>query len=295
MSDAVNVLTHAWEVPCPPERFAAVEKLKKLKMTKRKKEMQKKQDEKVGLEKDKEKGAAEVAGASAGGGGEGGDSGPGQAGGGTSVSVPVEGRLRGGALWDIFRREDVPKLRAFLRTHQTDFMHFNLQPVQTVSHEVHDQVFFLSERHISALKEEYGVEPWTFVQYQGEAVFIPAGCPHQVRNLKSCMKVAMDFVSMENVEECEKLAMEFRLLPSDHRAKEDKLEAKRMVLDAAEKAVELLLHKKEATDEGEDRDPEETKGGEESSPTRTAIPLQKKKMRSMRRKPGPKQGQKYSK
>lgn len=29
-----------------------------------------------------------------------------------------------------------------------------------------------------------GIEPWTFVQNLGEAVFIPAGCPHQVRNLK---------------------------------------------------------------------------------------------------------------
>ena len=29
-----------------------------------------------------------------------------------------------------------------------------------------------------------GVEAWSFQQYEGEAVFIPAGCPHQVRNLK---------------------------------------------------------------------------------------------------------------
>ena len=29
-----------------------------------------------------------------------------------------------------------------------------------------------------------GIEPWTFVQKLGEAVFIPAGCPHQVRNIK---------------------------------------------------------------------------------------------------------------
>ncbi|KAM0063760.1 putative transcription factor & chromatin remodeling &Metalloenzymes JmjC family [Helianthus debilis subsp. tardiflorus] len=28
------------------------------------------------------------------------------------------------------------------------------------------------------------VEPWTFEQHLGEAVFIPAGCPRQVRNLK---------------------------------------------------------------------------------------------------------------
>ena len=27
------------------------------------------------------------------------------------------------------------------------------------------------------------------------AVFIPAGCPHQVRNLQACLKVAVDFVS----------------------------------------------------------------------------------------------------
>lgn len=29
-----------------------------------------------------------------------------------------------------------------------------------------------------------GIEPWTFVQKLGEAVLIPAGCPHQVRNIK---------------------------------------------------------------------------------------------------------------
>lgn len=29
-----------------------------------------------------------------------------------------------------------------------------------------------------------GIEPWTFVQKLGDAVFIPAGCPCQVRNLK---------------------------------------------------------------------------------------------------------------
>lgn len=29
-----------------------------------------------------------------------------------------------------------------------------------------------------------GIEPWTFVQKLGEAVIVPAGCPHQVRNLK---------------------------------------------------------------------------------------------------------------
>ncbi|KAG4990138.1 hypothetical protein JHK87_023595 [Glycine soja] len=33
------------------------------------------------------------------------------------------------------------------------------------------------------------VEPWTFEQKLGEAVFIPAGCPHQVRNLKVKLEI----------------------------------------------------------------------------------------------------------
>lgn len=76
---------------------------------------------------------------------------------------------------------------------------------------IHDQTFYLTIEHKNQLKAEYGwsfyvfvllgipsklfffllilayylgVEPWTFVQKQGDAVFIPAGCPHQVRNLK---------------------------------------------------------------------------------------------------------------
>ncbi|KAK9110157.1 hypothetical protein Sjap_018217 [Stephania japonica] len=85
-----------------------------------------------------------------------------------------------------------------------------------------------------------GIEPWTFVQQLGEAVFIPAGCPHQVRNLKSCLKVALDFVSPENVEECIRLTEDFRMLPENHRAKEDKLEVKKMTLHAVKKAVKTL-------------------------------------------------------
>lgn len=42
------------------------------------------------------------------------------------------------------------------------------------------QTFFLTERHRAMLKEEEGVESWHFEQHAYEAVFIPAGCPHQV-------------------------------------------------------------------------------------------------------------------
>ena len=132
------------------------------------------------------------------------------------------------------------------------------------------------------MKAELGVEPWHFEQHANEAVFIPAGCPHQaggtrqlfplciglsaplrpralldslsldtspevlcscfgslsqccagrltiwsaicaqptgawllvvqVRNLRPCIKVAIDFVSPESVEQCLRLTRHRRAL-----------------------------------------------------------------------------------
>ncbi|KAI3410562.1 uncharacterized protein J3R85_018770 [Psidium guajava] len=143
----------------------------------------------------------------------------------------------GGAVWDIFRRQDVPRLVEYLQRHWKEFRHVNNLPVESVIHPIHDQTLYLTERHKKQLKEEYNVEPWTFEQQLGEAVLIPAGCPHQVRNRQSCIKVALDFVSPENVQECVKLTEEFRKLPRDHRAKEDKLEVKKMAIYSASYAV----------------------------------------------------------
>ncbi|GMP26720.1 hypothetical protein CsSME_00003041 [Camellia sinensis var. sinensis] len=60
------------------------------------------------------------------------------------------------------------------------------------------------------------------------------------RQTFSCIKVALDFVSPENVHECVRLTEEFRVLPNNHRAKEDKLEVKKMSLHAMKLAVEEL-------------------------------------------------------
>ncbi|KAF3663999.1 putative 60S acidic ribosomal protein P0-1-like [Capsicum annuum] len=125
-----------------------------------------------------------------------------------SVSLIVQDRCEGfeeadgGALWDVFRRQDVPKLEEYLRKHFREFRHIYGSPLPLAVHPIFDETFYLSTEHKKRLKEEYGIEPWTFVQKLGEAVFVPAGCPHQVRNLKCCINVAVDFVSPENVTEC---------------------------------------------------------------------------------------------
>ncbi|KAK4267010.1 hypothetical protein QN277_023858 [Acacia crassicarpa] len=89
--------------------------------------------------------------------------------------------VHGGAVWDIFRRQDVPKLMEYLRKHKKGFRHIQNHPV---IHPVHYQTYFLNEKHKKQLKREFGVEPWTFQQHLGEAVFIPAGCPHKLEILK---------------------------------------------------------------------------------------------------------------
>ncbi|XWS50350.1 hypothetical protein CRYUN_Cryun12cG0080700 [Craigia yunnanensis] len=136
----------------------------------------------------------------------------------------------GGAVWDIFRREDVPKLIEYYGS-------IRKNSITLVIHPIHDQTLYLSERHKKQLKEEFSKKLLIFKVFFIIQCFHSPGCPHQVRNRQSCIKVALDFVSPDNVEECIRLTEEFGLLPKSHRANEDKLEVKKMAIYAANLAV----------------------------------------------------------
>lgn len=49
------------------------------------------------------------------------------------------------------------------------------------------------EHYLTQKDREYlvqqGVKIWSFEQFDNEAIYVPSGCPHLVRNMKSCMKV----------------------------------------------------------------------------------------------------------
>lgn len=88
---------------------------------------------------------------------------------------------------------------------------------------------------------------YSIVQCLGDAVFVPAGAPHQVRNLHNCIKVAEDFVSPENVSHCFHLTQEFRELSDSHTNHEDKLQIKNIIYHAVKDSLTVLANAKEET------------------------------------------------
>ncbi|KAK2904059.1 lysine-specific demethylase 3B isoform X2 [Channa argus] len=147
-----------------------------------------------------------------------------------------EGNEIPGALWHIYAAKDAEKIRELLRKVGEEQGQEN-----PPDHDpIHDQSWYLDQMLRRRLSEEYGVQGWAIVQFLGDAVFIPAGAPHQVHNLYSCIKVAEDFVSPEHVRHCFRLTQEFRHLSTTHTNHEDKLQVKNIIYHAVKDAVGTL-------------------------------------------------------
>ncbi|KAK6185777.1 hypothetical protein SNE40_007932 [Patella caerulea] len=141
-----------------------------------------------------------------------------------------------GALWQIYDAHDADKIRDFLNKVAKE----NGETIEPDHDPIHDQSWYLDEKLRERISKEYGVQGYTIVQCLGDAIFIPAGAPHQVRNLHSCVKVAEDFVAPEHLNHCFRLTQEFRQLSDTHSNHEDKLQVKNIIYHAVKDAVAVL-------------------------------------------------------
>lgn len=142
---------------------------------------------------------------------------------GVNIMVHAEPRADGSpgvAAWDLFRTEDADRLRRFLkRRFGANGQH---DPILS-------QQYYLDAALRKELCDDYGIKSHRVYQRPGEAVFIPAGCAHQVANLADAIKVSVDFVSPNNIARCEKLTGEFREQNQSMVWKEDSLQLRTMM------------------------------------------------------------------
>ncbi|VUZ53227.1 unnamed protein product [Hymenolepis diminuta] len=148
-----------------------------------------------------------------------------------------------GAVWHIFRPCDTAGLREFLiKIDKLSSPSSSSRSEGSAGGDViHDQRMFLSQDQLDELKAETGIKPYTILQFPGDAILIPAGSVHQVRNLGNCINVSSDFISPEHVSQCLELTEEFRRLPRNHPSHEDKLQVKNMIYHTVKDALSTVL------------------------------------------------------
>jgi [histone H3]-dimethyl-L-lysine9 demethylase len=92
----------------------------------------------------------------------------------TYATANESSTTRGGAaVWDIFPANVTDTLRIFLRESTNS----------NIDDPILRQKVYITAPQLQTLREEYHIVPWRIYQNPGDAVFIPAGCAHQVRHV----------------------------------------------------------------------------------------------------------------
>ncbi|XP_030057856.1 lysine-specific demethylase hairless isoform X2 [Microcaecilia unicolor] len=106
-----------------------------------------------------------------------------------------DAKCRPGALWHIFQAEDSECIQSFLQkqlnANQSQQTGPQTDPSGHTSH-------YLDLSLRKQLREDLGVKCRALLQFQGDAVLIPAGCPYQVQCFSSNIGVTQGFLSPEN-------------------------------------------------------------------------------------------------
>ena len=71
--------------------------------------------------------------------------------------------------------------------------------IQVGSDPIHDQLVYLDSDLRQRLYREYRVKGWAIAQCVGDAVFIPAGAPHQVSTVIMCMGLGGESLCVHHV------------------------------------------------------------------------------------------------
>ena len=79
---------------------------------------------------------------------------------------------RPSAIWHVFPRHSISGLHDFLQATRPELR--NKDPI-------HAQAVYLTDLDLQQLAHRHKVVPWIIEQRQGDLIFIPTGCPHQVR------------------------------------------------------------------------------------------------------------------
>lgn len=89
----------------------------------------------------------------------------------------------GPAIWLIFAAEDNDALAKWIKARKLAEWHRNGQRGQPpgAGNPIHEQKTFLKQADLDDLFADTGIRPYIIHQQQGDIVFIPAGCPHQVK------------------------------------------------------------------------------------------------------------------
>lgn len=76
-----------------------------------------------------------------------------------------------GAFWHIFDAKDADKIRDLLKFEEKR----QGKPQESNSDPIHDQIYYLDKEMRDRLVKNYEVNGYSFIQFEGDAVFIPAG------------------------------------------------------------------------------------------------------------------------
>lgn len=106
----------------------------------------------------------------------------------------------GYALWHIFPASASAALRKFLRE-EAGF--------EGKGDPIHSQTICLTPLLLEKLYASQGIRAFTIKQYPGDAVYIPAGCAHQVSTTSPCSDAGLNIVQVSNATDAIKIALDF--------------------------------------------------------------------------------------